>query len=83
MKYSKFGREQELWKTDRQAFCERGGILPNSRQGTAIYALSPSECEHLTRLCDPAEDNLIPVDEHGCSDNHGNVGTRGINYDWF
>lgn len=77
-----FGREKEAWEYDVAAFCERGGILPNSHQGQALYALSDDEFAQLTAVCDPEEDALIHVDSEGFSVNHSNVGSHGIHYDF-
>lgn len=79
---TKFGREKETWEYDVAAFCERGGILPDSFQGRALYALSDEEFQILTAMCDPEEDALIHVDSQGFSVNHGSVGSRGIRYDF-
>lgn len=79
---TKFGREKEAWEYDIATFCKRGGILPESSMGQSLYRLSDDEFQEVTAVCDPEEDALVAVDENGFSVNHGNVGSRGIRYDF-
>lgn len=79
---TKFGRQKEDWELFPSQFCKRGWIVEGSQQWNAIHNLSNEEFEELTQLCDPEEDNLIHVDSYGCTINHGNVGSKGISYEW-
>jgi len=72
----------ELWQCDHKAFCERGDILVNSSMGNAIHALTLEKLVSLSDICDPKEDYLIHVDQDGFTVNHGNVGSKGIRYDF-
>ena len=70
------------WQYDVSEFCKRARIEPDSRLGRALHALSDREFAELTGTCDPAEDALLHVDKDGFAMIHGNVGTRGIRYDF-
>jgi hypothetical protein len=80
--FTSSGRKKESWEQYVGAFCERGGILSDSILGRALYALSDEEFQELAAVCDPGEDALLHVDRAGFTVNHGNVGTRGIRYDF-
>jgi hypothetical protein len=54
--------------------------LNGSHDGNAILALSQEKVDQLLDRFDPDEDALIHVSATGYSINHGNVGSRGINY---
>lgn len=72
----------EAWEYDVSAFCERAGILPDSPLGKSLYALSDERFQEITAVCDPEYDGLIHVDDQGFSVNHGNVGSRGVRYEF-
>ena len=78
-----FGRKLETWEYSHLNFCERGGILPDSWMGKAIFCLSENELRQLSAVVDPAEDNLIYVGCNGFIVNHGNVGNTGIRYNFY
>ena len=53
-----------------------------SYQAKAILALSQDKIDQLLEHFDPCEDALIHVDSEGFSVNHGNVGSKGIRYEF-
>jgi hypothetical protein len=56
--------------------------LNGSYDGIAILALSQKRVDQLLDRFDPDEDALIHISSVGFSINHGNVGSRGINYEF-
>lgn len=54
--------------------------LEGTMQGNAILALPQTKIDILLGHFDPKEDALIHVCDEYFSVNHGNVGSRGINY---
>jgi hypothetical protein len=54
--------------------------IEGSYQAKAILALSQKKIDQLLGLFDPDSDGLIHVCDEYFSINHGNVGSRGINY---
>ena len=56
--------------------------LNGSFDGNTILALSQDSVDQILLRFDPEEDALISVSSTGFSVNHGNVGSRGINYDF-
>ena len=79
---STFGRELETWEYDVKEFIARGGFNPEGVTAKALWRLSDEEMRRVSAVCDPAEDALLHVDSEGFTVNHGNVGTRGIRYDF-
>lgn len=82
METTTFGRVLENWETNAGDFINRGGFEPSSSMANAIYRLSQDEFKRLVSQCDPAQDALIHVDSSGFTVNHGNVGTKGIRYEF-
>jgi len=62
-------------------FCNEMEIPVNFAIGKAIIALPQDKLRQLTG-CVCSDDYLIHVDCDGFSVNHGNVGSRGIRYDF-
>jgi len=56
--------------------------LNGSYDGSAVLALSQKKIDQLLDRFDPDEDALIHISAVGYSINHGNVGSRGINYEF-
>lgn len=56
--------------------------LNDSYDGNVILALSQEKIDQLLDRFDPDEDALIHVSDAGYSINHGNVGSRGISYEF-
>lgn len=79
---SKTGRVKKYWEWNREAFLEELSAPPSSPMALGISKLSIKRFRQLTETFDPTEDNLIHLGENGFSVNHGNVGSRGIHYDW-
>ena len=56
--------------------------VSNSIIGNRILLLSQDKIDQLLEHFDPNEDALIHIDATGYSVNHGNVGSRGIHYNF-
>lgn len=56
--------------------------LNGSYDGNAIMALSQDKIDQLLIRFDPEEDALLHISSAGYTINHGNVGSRGISYDF-
>ena len=56
--------------------------LDGTHDGKTILALSEEKIDQLLARFDPEEDGLIHVSNDGFTMNHGDVGSRGIKYDF-
>jgi hypothetical protein len=57
-------------------------IDAESSMASALNGLSQAEFSELMAIYSPNEDALIHVDSEGFAVNHGNVGSKGIRYDF-
>lgn len=57
--------------------------LSGSITGNRILSLSQNKIDELLERFDPDVDVLIHVSDSDYSINHGNVGTRGISYQFY
>jgi hypothetical protein len=71
-----------LRKMTAQQFINALGIHPESNMAHTIARLEANKFKELKSVVDPESDSLIYVDESGFSVNHGNVGSKGIRYDF-
>jgi hypothetical protein len=69
-------------KMASQQFINALGIHPESSMAQAIARLEANKFKELKSVVDPESDSLIYVDDSGFSVNHGNVGSKGIRYDF-
>lgn len=69
-------------KMTSQQFISALGIHPESSMAHTIARLEVNKFKTLKSVVDPESDSLIHVDDSGFSVNHGNVGSKGIRYDF-
>ena len=57
-------------------------LNPESQMAKALHSLSQSEFDEMMNCYSPSHDALLHVDCNGFTVNHGNVGSKGIRYDF-